>query len=115
MVWRALENFFGPMLSMWLAFHLFSVFVSKRRLPISIPADASYWGQPIVFWLLIVLQFPLLAAIAPSTQLIDATGHVWSSSDLFQSMALVSLFTMIFTACLAWLILARQRELIKHR
>ena len=102
MVWRALEIFFGPMLAMWLSFRLFSVFVSKRRSPINIPTDASCWGQPIVFWLLIALQFPLLAAIAPSTQLADATSHVWNSSHLFQGMALVSLFTMIFIACLAW-------------
>lgn len=46
---------------MYLSFSTFSVFVSKRRLPISLSADASYWGQPIVFWLLIGLQFPLLA------------------------------------------------------
>ena len=93
---------------MWLTFQLFAVYMAKRDAPTEIPATASYWRQPIVYWMLIGLQFPLLAAIVPQTPLSDPTGQVWQSSDLFQSMALTSVFTMLFTALLAWLVLARR-------
>jgi putative membrane protein len=102
-----LLNFFGWMLTMWVTFQLFAVFMARRQAPRAIPATATYWRQPIVYWLLIGLQFPLLAAIVPAAPLSDPAGQVWRSSDLFQSMALTSVFTMLFTALLTWLVLAR--------
>jgi len=102
-----LLNFFGWMLTMWVTFQLFAVFMARRQPPTAIPATATHWRQPIVYWLLIGLQFPLLALIVPAAPLADPTGQVWYSSDLFQSMALTSVFTMIFTALLTWLVLVR--------
>ncbi len=105
-----LLNFFGWMLTMWLSFQLFALFAAKRQPPKEIPATATYWRQPIVYWLLIGLQFPLLALIVPGATLSDPTGQVWHSSDLFQSMALTSVFTMCFTAILTWLVLERHAQ-----
>ncbi|MEO1081565.1 MAG: carotenoid biosynthesis protein [Pseudomonadota bacterium] len=105
-----LLNFFGWMLTMWVSFQLFALYSAKRQPPEEIPADAAYWRQPIVYWLLIGLQFPLLAFIVPAAPLTDPTGQIWGSGDLFQSMALISVFTMIFTALLTWLVLARQTQ-----
>lgn len=105
-------NFFGWMLTMWVIFQLFAVYLAMRNAAVATPESASYWRQPVVYWLLIGLQFPLLALIVPSVELPDPTGQVWRSSDLFQSMALASFFTMIFTALLAWAVLAREMQRI---
>ncbi|MEM9313560.1 MAG: carotenoid biosynthesis protein [Pseudomonadota bacterium] len=105
-----LLNFFGWMLTMWVTFQLFALFLTKRQPPEEIPANAAYWRQPVVYWLLIGLQFPLLAFIVPAAPLSDPTGQTWGSGDLFQSMALISVFTMIFTALLTWLVLARHTQ-----
>ena len=102
------SNFFGWMLTMWVIFQIFAFYLAKREKPAAVPESVAYWRQPIVYWLLIALQFPLLAFIVPAADLTDPTGQVWRTSDLFQSMALTSVFTMIFTALLAWIILARQ-------
>jgi putative membrane protein len=94
-------NFFGWMLTMWLIFQAFAVYLKFAAAPTRVPARSGYWLQPIVFWALIALQFPLLAAIVPAATLTDPAGGEWRSTDLFASMALVSVFTMGFTVVLA--------------
>ncbi len=100
-------NFFGWMLTMWVSFQLFSLYLARRDAPREIRANHVYWQQPIVYWLLIGLQFPLLALIVPGMALTDPTGQIWQSTQLFQSMAITSVFTMLFTALLAGLVLSR--------
>lgn len=100
-------NFFGWMLTTWVMFQLFAVYLARREPPVAIAATAPYWRQPVVYWLLIGLQFPLLAVIVPEATLTDPTGRQWQGSELFESMALTSVFTMCFTALLAWLVIAR--------
>lgn len=94
-------NFFGWMLTMWLIFQAFAVYLKFAEPPLKQAARSAYWLQPIVFWGLIALQFPLLAAIVPAATLSDPAGDTWQSTDLFTSMALVSVFTMGFTVVLA--------------
>jgi len=94
-------NFFGWMLTMWLIFQAFALYLQFAAAPVRIAARSAYWLQPIVFWALIALQFPLLAAIVPELILSDPGGGQWRSTDLFTSMALVSVFTMGFTVVLA--------------
>ena len=100
-------NFFGWMLTMWVSFQLFSLYLARRDAPREIRANHVYWQQPIVYWLLIGLQFPLLALIVPEMALTDPTGQIWQSTQLFQSMAITSVFTILFTALLAGLVLSR--------
>ncbi len=94
-------NFFGWMLTMWLIFQAFAIYLKFAAAPAPLAARSAYWLQPIVFWALIALQFPLLAAIVPDLVLTDPAGTQWRSTDLFASMALVSVFTMGFTVVLA--------------
>lgn len=100
-------NFFGWMLTMWVIFQLFAVYLARRAPPVASALPRAYWLQAVVYWLLIGLQFPLLALIVPAVTLTDPAGQVWHARDLFASMALVSCFTMIFTALLAWMLLVR--------
>jgi len=102
-------NFFGWMLTMWAIFQLFAWYLSRANPPAEIKPDAGYWLQPVVYWLLIALQFPLLAMIVPDAGLTDSAGGRWQTASLFQSMALASVFTMMFTALLALLLLRRAR------
>lgn len=94
-------NFFGWMLTMWLIFQAFAIYLKFVAAPAPVAARSVYWLQPIVFWALIALQFPLLALIVPDLVLTDPAGAQWRSTDLFASMALVSVFTMGFTVVLA--------------
>jgi uncharacterized membrane protein len=104
-------NYFGWMLTMWIIFQGFAVWVARSGTIRAIPARAPYWTLVIVFWTLIALQFPLLAWLVPDGESIDPSGRVWSTSALFQSMALTSVFTMLFTSVLAAVVLQRAREI----
>jgi putative membrane protein len=106
-----LMNFFGWMLTMWLIFQLFSAWLVRSAAPPrQVPAASRYWDQVVAYWTLIALQFPLLALIVPDMPLTDPTGASWQASDLLQSMALVSVFTMLFTSVLAAALLSRARR-----
>ncbi len=103
-------NFFGWMLTMWVIFQLFAVYLARRAPPAAIDARAVYWTQPIVYWTLIALQFPLLAVLVPDAALHDPSGTPWGLRDVFVSMAVTSVFTMLFTALLAACLLQRARR-----
>lgn len=102
-------NYFGWMLTMWLIFQAFAIYLKFVVAPAPIAARSVYWLQPIVYWGLIALQFPLLAAIVPDLTLTDPGGGQWRGADLFESMALVSVFTMGFTVVLATMLWWRAR------
>lgn len=103
-------NFFGWVLTMWVIFQLFSSYLTRYGTLQNIPASSHYWTQPIVYWLLIALQFPLLTFLIPNAEVTDPAGHVWHLPHLFESMALVSVFTMMFAALLAYSVLYRERQ-----
>lgn len=106
--WR---NFFGWMLTMWLANQLFAIYLAwwhRLRTP---PPGRAWWLQPVLFWTLIALQFPLLYVLLPDTLVRDPSGTSWQVADLLESMAIVSVFTMLFTALLAYCALARANNL----
>ncbi|MGE0484163.1 MAG: carotenoid biosynthesis protein [Gammaproteobacteria bacterium] len=103
------QNFAGWLLTMWVIFQVFAVYLARRGDIRPVPVASPYWLQPVVFWLLIGLQFPLLALIVPEGALSDPAGVAWTVKGLFTAMAIVSVFTMSFTALLAWVLLARAR------
>jgi hypothetical protein len=42
-------------------------------------------------------------------QTTDAVGHVWQTSDIYESMAISAIYTMIFVSILALAILYRDQ------
>lgn len=97
------------MLTLWVIFQVFALFLARRE-PLPLTASTGYWLQPLVFWTLIAAQFPLLFAIVPDTLLTDPSGQSWHAADLLQTLALVSVFTMLFVAVLGFILLWQQRE-----
>lgn len=95
-------NYFGWMLTMWVIYQAFALFLARRAEPPSRVNARTYWMQPIVFWALIALQFPLAFALAPEGIVTDPAGTPWHISDLLETMALASLFTMLFVAVLGF-------------
>jgi len=102
-------NFFGWMVTMLIIFQLFTLWLDRREPAATSNQSFRYWLQPVVFWLLIALQFPLLYAIVPDATLEDPSGSVWQARDLLETMMLVSVFTMVFTSILCGLLLLRWR------
>lgn len=107
-------NYFGWMLTMTLIYQLFAAWLARHTASVTSIAAIEYWLQPVLFWLLIALQFPLLFAIVPDFQVVDPSGQAWHAKDLLETMMLVSVFTMLFTALLSLCLLLRQRAALRE-
>lgn len=101
-------NFFGWVLTTWVFFQLFAIYLARRAAAPRPVDDTAYWWQAVVFWALIAAQFPLLAVIGPDVSVTDPAGTAWRTGHLFDAMAIASVFTMGFTALVAACLLARR-------
>jgi len=103
-------NFFGWVLTMWIIFQVFALFLALWGRSAANLRGRGYWLQPIAFWVLIALQFPLLAALVPDAQLSDPAGTPWRAAHVFEGMAVVSVFTLLSTALLAFCCVQQARR-----
>jgi uncharacterized membrane protein len=103
-------NYFGWMLTTWIIFQLFSIYLAAWGKPGRAPRSRAYWMQPVVFWTVIALQFPLLSAIVPGAALSDPAGGVWRAADLLDTTALAAVFTMLFVAFLSMVLVHQPRR-----
>lgn len=109
-----LQNFMGWTLCVWTIFQV-NVLV-QRRLPArgvdGTAADRKvHWWQCLGLYAAIFVEFPSYAALGPDGPITDATGQAWDALDMYQSLGLVSSFTMGFVIVLTAITLARQSRL----
>lgn len=98
-----LANYFGWLLTSWLFYQTFALYLSRRR---DIPQQPK--GPSRTFRLAATL-FYLSAGLAHVTPILlhqsgeitDAAGHVWRIHDLRATTVVIMLFTMVFTSMLA--------------
>jgi hypothetical protein len=96
------QNFVGWYLTVFLFLAPFSWYQSTR--PVRESQSRDFWAQAIIMYFLLGLRYPLLyLRSTDSGQVTDPTGHVWNTSDIRATAALVAIFTMIAFALIAWL------------
>lgn len=96
------QNFVGWYLTVLLFLASFSWYQSTR--PIHESQNRGFWAQAIIMYFLLGLRYPLVYARSTDNQQVtDPSGHIWSTSDIRATAALVALFTMITFALIAWL------------
>jgi uncharacterized membrane protein len=96
------QNFVGWYLTVFLFLAPFSRYLSTR--PVRESQSHDFWAQAIIMYFLLGLRYPLLyVGSTDSGQVTDPTGHVWNTSDIRATAALVAIFTMIAFALIAWL------------
>src|SRR5207247_1231702 len=104
----------GPKIALvpfFISLQLFALYQRKRGsedLGQALPA--TYYLQSIILYLWTGVGFVLgYLFMSPSTYAIDAAGHVWTTWDIFESMAISAIYTMIFISILALAILYRDQ------
>jgi uncharacterized membrane protein len=102
-----LSNYFGWMLTSYIFFQAFALFQSKREARAI--EDTSWWLLPPVLLCIYGLQQPLNLMLIPDMQITDPSGRTWQSHHLFETTTIVSTFTVIFSAVIAFLLLAQRR------
>jgi len=68
----------------------------------------AFWYQAAVLYFGMGLARPLLALTTKNEQVRDNAGHLWATADIYQSLTLVTVFTMWTFALLAAVTIARE-------
>jgi uncharacterized membrane protein len=103
------SNYLGWSFTVYVFFQLFALYMQRRgsedldrRLP------STHYLQAILVYMWTGFGFVLgYLFMSPSTFVIDAAGHFWTTRDIYESMAISSIYTMIFISVLALAILYR--------
>ena len=118
-IWQKGGGYFGVPLTNYLGWYFtvlafllaFAVYRACRGRAES-SLSAGYWAQPPVLFIVMALAYPAdyLAALMAGRDepIADATGHIWSTLDLRETAAIVSLYTMVFVGVTCLLVLARR-------
>lgn len=107
-------NFLGWALCVWTIFQV-NALVQVRLGNKGVDATAAdrkvNWWQTIGLYAAIFVEFPSYAAFGHSEDMTDATGKVWNTLDMFHTLGLVSLFTMLFVIVLTTIKLTQTKQL----
>ena len=105
-----ISNFLGWSLTVYVFFQLFALYLRKRG-PTNPPAiPITHYLQIILVYLWTGVGFVLNYPFRPTnTAITDAVGHIWQTSDIYETTAISAIYTMIFISTLALAILLRRR------
>lgn len=106
-----LTNYLGWFLTVYLFFQIFALLV---RAPLKQQVSKVFWATPIKVYVATGLSFILMYLVAIPSVITDATGHSWDQRSIYETAAIVSLFTMIFAGFLATIKLLRSEETPHH-
>jgi uncharacterized membrane protein len=98
------SNFLGWFLCVYTIFQLWALYFMRAKQESANPeaSHKSNWYLPIAFYGSIFLQSVTAAALATGGSITDASSQVWPLKALYESLGLVSIFTMLFVTCLAY-------------
>jgi uncharacterized membrane protein len=99
-------NYLGWLLCVYTTFQLFAIYISRQRAASeqeerSDTTDRGYWYQPAAVYATTGLTSALPALTGGNAVITDATGQQWQTMQIYQSMALLAIFTMGFVALLS--------------
>jgi uncharacterized membrane protein len=108
-----LTNYLGWYLTVFIFFQLFALYLYVRRPGKTEPETMatlprSYYAQAIVTYGITASVYILNYLSARDKTVIDATGTVWHTVNIYETAAIVSLCTMLFIAALAAVKLLQQ-------
>ncbi|HEX2787385.1 MAG TPA: carotenoid biosynthesis protein [Ignavibacteria bacterium] len=108
------SNFTGWYLCVYTFFQIFAWYISRqpesdfKNMP---AANKTYWYQAAIFYAIYAIDFILGKYTAPIYNVTDPAGKTWSTGDIHDTMAIISIFTMIFFSILS-LIIVKNNEKI---
>lgn len=106
-----LSNYLGWLLTSWLFYQAFAIYLSGRR---DMSRFALQHGRTLRLVAILLYLGSGLTHLTPwligqSGEVADASGHVWRIHDLREATVVTMLFTMFFSAMLAALRLASDK------
>ncbi|MDO8127315.1 MAG: carotenoid biosynthesis protein [Candidatus Brocadiales bacterium] len=106
-----LTNYAGWYLCVYIYNQLFALYLSKTATKNEVMQPSlpkAYWYQAVLMYFTLGLSMPLLAIFGNNVLVIDQSGKTWATGDIYQSMTLITIFTMWFIALLCALKISRK-------
>lgn len=101
------QNFIGWFLCVYTIFQLYAFYLRRQASAVASNATAdehkSHWHQITALYGALILEFLSMAALATNVVLVDQTGQSWNSRDMYETLALVSIFSMLFVTVLCFI------------
>jgi putative membrane protein len=105
-----LANYLGWLLTSWMFYQVFALYLARRRDVQSPRRDRALRLVAILFYAFSGLTHLTPWLMGQAGHVADAAGHIWRIQDLRERTVAVVLFTMLFTSMLAVLRLTRDEE-----
>lgn len=94
-----LTNYLGWLFSGWVVFQVFSL-CESRFAAAKATTSVRYWALPVVVWLGLALQYPIMYAVAED-RMVELAGSLYSVADIYEASLAASLFSLVFVVVLA--------------
>jgi putative membrane protein len=97
-----LSNFLGWSLTVYVFFQLFALYLRQRGSGDSSRAiPKTNYLQVILVYMWTGGWFILVYLVSANIQVTDAVGHVWQTGDIYETSAIIAIYTMVFISILA--------------
>jgi uncharacterized membrane protein len=98
-----LTNYLGWFLTVYIFYQIFAIYLRKNTVKQQL--NKLFLLNPVILYLLTGLSFILMYFYVQPGTYIDAMGQLWDRRNIYETSAIVSLFTMVFVAFLSFVAL----------
>mgnify|MGYP007070555875 CR=1 FL=1 len=70
-----------------------------------------YWYQAVAMYIAIFLQFPMLIIFGGNETISTSTGQIFSTNDIYQSITLIAITTILFVSIVGLINVSNSEEL----
>jgi len=105
-----LTNYLGWFLTVYLIYQVFALYVGKHISKTQQQTGKIFWATPVILYLVTGISYICMYFFASQGVAIDATGHAWNIRGIYETAAIVSLYTMVFVGLLAFVQVLRREE-----
>jgi uncharacterized membrane protein len=103
-----LSNYLGWFLTVFVFMQVFALYLRARAAEPEMALPKPYFLQAIAMYTIVALRFVLNYLASKSVAVADPVGVAWRSGDIYETAAIIAIFTMLFAVALATLKVARQ-------
>ena len=101
------QNFMGWFLCVYTIFQLYAFYLRRQTSATVASAPTaehkSHWHQITALYGALIFDFLSMAALATNVALVDQAGQHWNSRDMYETLALVAIFSMLFVTVLCFI------------
>jgi putative membrane protein len=105
-----ISNYLGWSFTVYVFFQLFALYLRQRGSDdLSRAMPMTHYLQTIQVYTWTGVRFVLVFLLSTNMQVTDAVGRVWRTGDIYETSAIIAIYTMIFISILALVTLFRDQ------